>query len=110
MNMEIGPIFAFLCRVERTRDAQAITEGIRHLSEDIDDIYLLDTEIPHSTAYKSAATSQTPIHRFDKGKYKRIRNGADTMNQLWQEIMDLYQSLNPIAVLPVPGKEVSHGE
>ncbi|MCY3769565.1 MAG: ParA family protein [Gammaproteobacteria bacterium] len=110
MNMEIGPIFAFLCRVERTRDAQVITEGIRLLSEDVDNIYLLDTEIPHSTAYKSAATSQIPIHRFDRGKYKKIRNGADTMSQLWQEIMDLYRSLNPVAVLPIPGREGSHGK
>ena len=99
LNIKLAPIFAFMSRVDNTLDAGLITRGIRKLSDSAQDVYLLKTEIPSSTAYKSSATARTPVHLYDTKQYGRIQNGATSMIQLWEDISGLYRQLNPAEVM-----------
>jgi len=96
LNHRLAPVFTYLTRVEKTSDAKNIADAMVSVTRPLTDFYFLNkVQIPHSTAYKAAASAQMPVHTYDTKTYASIPNGRQVMENLWLEICNQHNALNP---------------
>ncbi len=88
MGLTVGPLYGLLYGIERTRDARAYEEALRHLlSADPAGTTLLSTRVPATAVYKSAATRRQPVHRLDRTRRGKTPCGAEVLSSLVQELL-----------------------
>lgn len=72
-SLRLPPIKVVLYRQDRTNDAKQVADYIRGAHLRLKGrVEVLDTVVPHSKAYKEAATKRLPVHRHD------FKGGAST--------------------------------
>ena len=99
-NIELGPLYVLLSRLDRTRDAQDVSSSLEKLIDGQTDIKLLNTVVPSSTVYKAAASSQTPVHIFEPKSQTKRMSARDTMMGVLEELFALHQETESGFVAP----------
>lgn len=87
IGLPVGPLVGLLYGAERTRDSQAYAEVLRGLVSRRADLVLLDTCVPSTAAYKSAATERLPVHRIDRSRRTKTPCAYEIMQSLAEEIL-----------------------
>ena len=73
--------------MDRTVDAKRIAlELRREAAPSCGQIRILDTVIPSTVAYREAATSRIPVHRWEQRRSGPSSSARDTMIELVREL------------------------
>ncbi|MGE4501127.1 MAG: ParA family protein [Hydrogenovibrio sp.] len=89
MNMQIAPLAVVLNRTNATSDCKTYADEVRTLdfsSVCMTPVTVLNTEIPDTVAFKDAASSQTPIHRFETRSRRKSGSALEIMESLVEEL------------------------
>lgn len=89
LNIQIAPLVALINRSNSTSDCKAYSDEIRSIdfSEScMTNVTVLKTEIPDTVAFKDAASSQIPIHRFEKKSRRKSGSALVIMQGLVDEL------------------------
>ncbi len=87
LGAPVGPLYGLIYRMDRTVDAQRIARELRRESAPSrGQIRILDTVIPSTVAYREAATSQVPVHRWERRRSGPSASARETMLQLVREL------------------------
>ena len=90
-DIQLGPLFCFICRKPRTKDAETISRNLRAILGQLHKkrpyVFMLDTEIPSTRAYTEATTRQIPVHRYEPTSRNVSGSAAAVMNTLTDEIL-----------------------
>lgn len=94
LGAPIGPLYGLIYRMDRTIDAKRIAHELhRESAPSRGQIRILETIIPSTVAYREAATSQVPVHRWEKQRTGPSASARDTMLAL---VHDLFPHLSDI--------------
>lgn len=88
----LAPIKAFICRLERTRDARLIVEQLRHAFSGSEKVTILSTAIPNAVGYKEAASHRVPVHRHEQ-RIRRAGSAFEVMHRLAWEVYPAFHGL-----------------
>jgi len=87
MGAPVGPLYGLIYRMDRTVDAQRIARELRRESAPSrGQIRILDTVIPSTVAYREAATSQVPVHQWERRRSGPSASARETMLSLVREL------------------------
>ena len=87
MGAPAGPLYGLIYRMDRTVDAQRIARELRRESAPSrGQIRILDTVIPATVAYREAATSQVPVHQWERRRSGPSASARETMLSLVHEL------------------------
>ena len=87
MGAPVGPLYGLVYRMDRTVDAQRIARELRRESAPAKgQIRILDTVIPSMVAYREAATSRMPVHRWERRRSGPSASACETMLNLVKEL------------------------
>ncbi|MEW7996291.1 MAG: ParA family protein [Candidatus Thiodiazotropha endolucinida] len=87
MGAPVGPLYGLIYRMDRTIDAQRIARELRRESAPSrGQIRILDTVIPTTVAYREAATSRMPVHRWERRRSGPSSSARETMLALVREL------------------------
>ena len=87
LGAPVGPLSGLIYRMDRTIDAQRIARELRRESAPSrGQIRILETVIPATVAYREAATSQMPVHRWERKRAGPSASARDTMLGLVREL------------------------
>jgi chromosome partitioning related protein ParA len=80
-GLSVPPIKALIYKQERTSVSQMYAKEIRETFSQTDsEVQVLETVVPHATAYQKAANERVPVHWIDRDQ------ASQTMHQLVWEI------------------------
>jgi len=87
LGAPVGPLYGLIYRMDRTIDAQRIARELRRESAPSrGQIRILDTVIPSTVAYREAATSRMPVHRWERRRTGPSSSAYETMQALVNEL------------------------
>lgn len=87
LGAPVGPLFGLIYRMDRTIDAKRIAQELRReAAPSRGQIRILETVIPATVAYREAATSRIPVHRWERRRTGPSSSAKETMVQLVQEL------------------------
>ena len=96
MGAPVGPLYGLIYRMDRTVDAQRIARELRRESAPSrGQIRILDTVIPSTVAYREAATSQVPVHQWERRRSGPSASARETMLSL---VRELFPHLSDVAL------------
>ncbi len=87
LGAPVGPLFGLIYRMDRTIDAKRIAQELRReAAPSRGQIRILDTIIPATVAYREAATSRIPVHRWEQRRSGPSASARETMLNLVREL------------------------
>jgi len=87
LGAPVGPLYGLIYRMDRTIDAQRIARELcRESAPSRGQIRILETIIPSTVAYREAATSREPVHRWERQRSGPTASARDTMLALVHEL------------------------
>lgn len=89
MNLKIAPLAVVLNRSNSTSDCKSYANEVRELNFNeicTTPVTVLNTEIPDTVAFKDAASSQAPIHRFETRSRRKSGSALEIMESLVEEL------------------------
>lgn len=87
LGAPVGPLFGLIYRMDRTIDAKRIAQELRReAAPSRGQIRILDTVIPSTVAYREAATSRIPVHRWEPRRAGPSSSASETMLSLVREL------------------------
>ncbi|MBD3611484.1 MAG: ParA family protein [Hydrogenovibrio crunogenus] len=87
MGIKIAPLFAVLNQTKNTSDCIEYSNQIRNIDfkeHCLIPITIIDVEIPDTVAFKDAASSGTPLHKFERNTRRKSASALEIMNGLAQ--------------------------
>ncbi len=89
LGAPLGHLYGLVYRMDNTVDARRVAEGLRKatFAESRGAISILDTVVPATVAYREAATSRTPVHRWEKQRRGPTPCARETMTGLVRELL-----------------------
>ncbi len=89
-----APLRALIYRQDRTVDARMIACSIyEDLSRCDSRVSVLDTVVPQAKAYKEAATSRMPVHRYERRRDGVMPSAYSVMHRLAWELIPSLQGI-----------------
>lgn len=97
LGAPVGHLYGLLYRMDRTADARGISDALRKstFGPSRGGISILETVIPATVAYRSAATARVPVHRFEAARRGPTRSAAETMAALVREVLPHVDLVTP---------------
>ena len=88
LGAPVGPLYGVIYKMDRTAEATRIAAEFRKESfaQSRGAIRILDTVVPESVSYREAATSQMPVHRYERSRRGVMRSAHDVMLSLVGEL------------------------
>ena len=88
LGAPVGPLYGAIYKMDRTAEASRIAGEFRKESfvQSRGSIRILETVVPESVSYREAATSQLPVHRYEKSRRGVMRSAHDVMVSLVREL------------------------
>ena len=108
----LGPMKAVINCLRRTNNSRLVADTIRaNFLRAQGRVTVLDTVIPDANAYQAAATSQVPVHRFDRQRGGATPSAYEVMHRLAWELIPSLQGVyagqaGDIAAFPL--QEAAH--
>lgn len=89
-----GELYALIYGMDRSNDSKMIADAIRSDFRGMKGVRVLNTTVPWSAAYRTAATAQAPVYEVDRPRKNRSQSGYEVLHQiLWElpfNLQDLY--------------------
>lgn len=89
LGAPVGHLYGIIYRMDHTVDARRVADSLLKatFADSRGAISILETVVPHTVAYREAATARVPVHRWE-----RLRRGAtpcalETMTGLVRELL-----------------------
>lgn len=89
-----GDLYALICGMDRSNDSKIIAEQLRNdFRTTHNKVRVMQTVIPQSTAYRTAATMRLPAYEIERPPSKKAETAYDTIHKL---IWELFPNLQDI--------------
>jgi len=89
LGAPVGHLYGLIYRMDHTVDARRVADSLRQATfgESRGAISILDTVVPATVAWREAATSQVPVHRWEKQRRGPTPCARETMISLVRELL-----------------------
>lgn len=88
-----GDLYALIYGMDRSNDSKIIADQIRSDFRSIHKVRVMQTVVPQSTAYRTAATLKIPAYEYERPPSKKTATAYDTLHQL---VWELFPNLQDI--------------
>ncbi len=88
-----GDLYALIYGMDRSNDSKLIADQIRNDFRSIHKVRVMQTVVPQSAAYRTAATLQLPAYEIDRPPSKKSVTAYETLHQL---VWELFPNLQDI--------------
>lgn len=88
-----GDLYALIYGMDRSNDSKIIAEQLRTDFRSMHKVRVMQTVVPQSTAYRTAATMKVPAYEIERPPSKKSVTAYDTLHQLVWELFPNLQDM-----------------
>lgn len=93
-DFKSGDLYALIYGMDRSNDSKIIADQIRNDFRSMHKVRVMQTVVPQSAAYRTAATMSAPAYEIDRPPSKKAITAYDTLHHLIWELFPNLQDMH----------------